>query len=569
MTTLFDIQPQAHVRILDTALETIRMHLAELPPEKGAALFGYNSLISLSVPDTSGKYSSVSWDISRDLGGVVAEIEDSDCGSFVGTVHSHPRGVVNPSGGDVNSTMNLINQNEHLSTVIVAIVTEGPAIEFNHVPVGHSHRMSLHLIGQDRGRAVVVPVPGLIIPVGRGLTAAGADPWSGSVTVKQWMDDRAGQSSRLPTLVQNQVVDGFAHRIRSGKHQEDRHLIIPLSYPLAGPLLVSEDISGARRIMPLPWDPAQDPASQLEGLMLAPSVPEPREEVSGTEETESESTTDRVVPLVGELGDKHVLVAGLGSVGSRIAEDLVRSGVGEVTIMDPDTVSPPNIARSSYRYDDIGRPKTEALQDILLGINPKLKCTMIPSNIIEVSSLGSIMTTVDLVIGATDDMGQQFSLGHFAYSAGVPMVCCAMYKGAQCGEVVISLPELETACIACSLGNAVNTGGFRPEQDYGLGGRLTQEPGLGASIHVVASMASLIAFGLLGGEDSIAAHSVLRALTNGQTLGIISTVPEWGFFPDLLGRDNHQIAPQSVWCNAERSDTCPICGPMECRQAPV
>ena len=149
------------------------------------------------------------------------------------------------------------------------------------------------------------------------------------------------------------------------------------------------------------------------------------------------------------------------------------------------------------------------------------------------------------------------------------MVCCAMYKGAQCGEVVISVPEVGTPCVACSLGNSVNTGGLKPEQDYGLGGRLVKEPGLGASIQLVVSMASLVSLGLLAGADSLAAMGVKRALINRQTLAVVSTVPQWGFFPELLGTATHQNAPQSVWCTVERSDSCTVCGPKELRVAPA
>ena len=52
--------------------------------------------------------------------------------------------------------------------------------------------------------------------------------------------------------------------------------------------------------------------------------------------------TARTEPLVGDLANRHVLVAGLGSVGSRVAEDLVRAGVGRLTLVDPDLVAAAN-----------------------------------------------------------------------------------------------------------------------------------------------------------------------------------------------------------------------------------
>ena len=60
--------------------------------------------------------------------------------------------------------------------------------------------------------------------------------------------------------------------------------------------------------------------------------------------------TDRTVLLLGEekmrrLQEAHVLVVGVGGVGAYAAEMLCRAGVGEMTIVDADTVQPTNINR--------------------------------------------------------------------------------------------------------------------------------------------------------------------------------------------------------------------------------
>ena len=63
-----------------------------------------------------------------------------------------------------------------------------------------------------------------------------------------------------------------------------------------------------------------------------------------------ESWTDRTELLLGKdkmqrLCDAHVLVVGVGGVGAYAAEMLCRAGVGEMTIIDADTVQPTNINR--------------------------------------------------------------------------------------------------------------------------------------------------------------------------------------------------------------------------------
>ncbi len=77
---------------------------------------------------------------------------------------------------------------------------------------------------------------------------------------------------------------------------------------------------------------------------------------------------------VEKLSRSHVAVFGLGGVGSWCAEALVRSGVGELTIVDDDDFSESNINRQAGAlYSTVGRPKTEVMAERLLDINPQLK----------------------------------------------------------------------------------------------------------------------------------------------------------------------------------------------------
>ena len=70
-------------------------------------------------------------------------------------------------------------------------------------------------------------------------------------------------------------------------------------------------------------------------------------------------------------------IIGCGSIGSNVAELLVRQGVEELILWDMDTVEPHNIVNQLFDETHIGMPKTEALSKILYNINPKLKHTLI------------------------------------------------------------------------------------------------------------------------------------------------------------------------------------------------
>ena len=71
-----------------------------------------------------------------------------------------------------------------------------------------------------------------------------------------------------------------------------------------------------------------------------------------------------------EKDNTRVHIIGCGSVGSTIAENLIRSGVTKITLWDFDKVEAHNMVNQMFRDKDIGRPKVEALKDLLCEINP-------------------------------------------------------------------------------------------------------------------------------------------------------------------------------------------------------
>ena len=107
------------------------------------------------------------------------------------------------------------------------------------------------------------------------------------------------------------------------------------------------------------------------------------------EETETEKKA--VVPhwlqrtdlLVGaekmeQLSKLHILIIGLGGVGSFAAEFLTRAGVGNLTIVDGDTVDTTNINRQlPALHSTVGKNKTDVMADRMRDINPDLNLTVI------------------------------------------------------------------------------------------------------------------------------------------------------------------------------------------------
>ncbi len=73
-----------------------------------------------------------------------------------------------------------------------------------------------------------------------------------------------------------------------------------------------------------------------------------------------------------EKDNSRVHIIGCGSVGSTVAENLVRCGVTKLTLWDFDKVEEHNIVNQMFRAADVGKRKTDALAEILTEINPEV-----------------------------------------------------------------------------------------------------------------------------------------------------------------------------------------------------
>lgn len=77
------------------------------------------------------------------------------------------------------------------------------------------------------------------------------------------------------------------------------------------------------------------------------------------------------------LQQAHVLVVGVGGVGAYAAEMICRAGVGQLTLVDADTVQPTNINRQlPALHSTVGQTKVEVLAARFREINPNLKLTV-------------------------------------------------------------------------------------------------------------------------------------------------------------------------------------------------
>ena len=79
-----------------------------------------------------------------------------------------------------------------------------------------------------------------------------------------------------------------------------------------------------------------------------------------------------------KLQQAHILIVGLGGVGSYAAEAICRAGIGEMTIVDGDVVDPTNRNRQLQALSSThGQSKAQLMKERLLDINPHVKLNVI------------------------------------------------------------------------------------------------------------------------------------------------------------------------------------------------
>lgn len=122
----------------------------------------------------------------------------------------------------------------------------------------------------------------------------------------------------------------------------------------------------------------------------------------------------RVERLVGpsglaKLGKARVILFGVGGVGGWCAEGLVRSGIGHLTIVDPDCVDESNINRQlPATSSTVGLPKVEVLRERLLDINPSCEISAIQKRYEAGTEWG--LEGYDIIIDAIDSLKDKAAL---------------------------------------------------------------------------------------------------------------------------------------------------------------
>ena len=143
------------------------------------------------------------------------------------------------------------------------------------------------------------------------------------------------------------------------------------------------------------------------------------------------------------LAQAHLLIVGLGGVGSWAAEMLCRAGAGAMTIIDADVVDVTNINRQMPALaSTVGQPKCDVVAERLRAINPNVRITVkqmfiTPENVPTLLDEGGF----DFVVDAIDTLDPKGALIRGCWERDIKIIS-SMGAGAKCNLADIRCGDL-------------------------------------------------------------------------------------------------------------------------------
>lgn len=143
-----------------------------------------------------------------------------------------------------------------------------------------------------------------------------------------------------------------------------------------------------------------------------------------------------------------VLVVGAGALGNEIVKNLALLGIGNILVVDMDTIENSNLSRSVlFRRVDEGRYKAEVISESAMDINPDITAVPLVGNIINDVGLGTFRA-FDLVIGGLDNREARLHINQNCWKVNRPWIDGAIEVVS--GYARVFVPP-DSACYECTM----------------------------------------------------------------------------------------------------------------------
>ena len=148
------------------------------------------------------------------------------------------------------------------------------------------------------------------------------------------------------------------------------------------------------------------------------------------------------------LLDSHVLVVGAGGLGSPVAMYLAASGVGRISLADPDKVDLTNLQRQiAHTTDRVGQNKVGSAAKALHAINPEVRLTLLEKQLLA-EDLDQLLSDIDVVVDCCDNFATRQAVNAACVKHRVPLVSGAALQ--MDGQITVFDARDELSpCYAC------------------------------------------------------------------------------------------------------------------------
>jgi len=245
------------------------------------------------------------------------------------------------------------------------------------------------------------------------------------------------------------------------------------------------------------------------------------------------------------LQRSNVLAISAGAVVSMTVDMVIRSSVGGVTVWDFDDVGVANLARSSYRFADVGRSKAKALAEHCRGINPLARVTAIHGDLRKApdAMIASVAARHDVVLVAPDDFALHRRINRILIGL-IPAVYTYVTNRGNTAEIVWTMPG-QPGCIECLL-NA---------EERAAAGVAVDFQALGVDVFRLALEAASVILGILlrghqGGD-------LFEDMVDSSNRVILLFSRKAGALADMLPRE--VVSGSSAIDIRQRRRPCPVC----------
>ena len=141
----------------------------------------------------------------------------------------------------------------------------------------------------------------------------------------------------------------------------------------------------------------------------------------------------------------NVLIVGCGGIGCTTAELLARAGVGQITLIDPDTIEMSNLQRQiGFTKKDVGFYKADMLAKRLYQINPHIEVDLYIDHLTQ-DNAASLISAQDLVLDGCDNFATRYLVNQNCKKFNVPLISASAIGFT--GQLL--MVENDSACYEC------------------------------------------------------------------------------------------------------------------------